>query len=57
MAYTIRNKKDLKCAYSWMREIEAHFKENGVGHGVREEYLKQLKRDIRAYTIREAHTQ
>lgn len=49
MAYTIRNKKDLKCAYSWMRFIEAQFKENGVGHGVSEEYLKQLKRDIRAY--------
>lgn len=49
MAYTIRNKKDLKCAYSWMRFIEAQFKENGVGHGVSEEYLEQLKRDIRSY--------
>lgn len=49
MAYTIRNKKDLKCAYSFMRFIEAQFKENGVGHGVSAEYLKQLKRDIREY--------
>lgn len=49
MAYTIRNKKDLKCAYSWMRFIEAQFKENGVGYGVSEEYLKQLKHDIRSY--------
>ena len=47
--YGIKNKKDLKQAYSWMRFIEKTFAENGVGKGISENYLKELKRDIRSY--------
>ena len=47
--YTIRDKKDWKCATQMCRWLEQYQAENGCGEKQRE-YLEQLKRDIRKYT-------